>query len=722
MGALVGLLMLAGSLLTANIPMTGLGEGSGTVPAKREWSSERYTDGPSYELADTDGDGASELLVWAVLPGGGPKGTTGLFVHDLPGYKLASSARVPGEIRPDIRDLDGDGIPEIIVESFGSGRSNITIYSGDTLMVKWKSPDLCDIRGPYQVSDIDADGELELVWYGLYDNGSTPPGETATRIHAFGASSHREKMNLSGIDGRAAGFQLADLDADPAKEIVFLTAQMRKNQLASTRIRVVDGAAHEVQWETPDDPSVEIITQLQFADLDNDSTTEIVAAFMETDPVNGTAASVRVFSGNNGTLEWRHDVGTSILAIKIAETDGDAGRELLVRADSEVLVRPPEFHQVDTGSEVTLLVLDPGDIKEPWSAGPFLRPAQGSVELSASDLDGDGRAEVIVTNSTFGKDWSSSKAEYTVLDGKDSKVLWNSPQYGGKAAKLVGADQDNDEVFEFMVPDTRINENGQQIGRLHVVSAKNYSEEWTSGEFNGGVVDAGCARVVGDRRPELVISTLEDKPGTYIQFWQKFILDGETKETLWSSPRRPGVDFEAANLVDGPDSEVFCIGNIWKTAGSTTEMFLYGGSNFSELWSSGVLGDSLSIRAAGDLDSDGYGEVLTIIERDKDSQISDFQLVMWEFSLPLGSGPMPSGNDPTGPDETGSPAVTSQWGGVSSVLVMAVAATTASASTGVLAFVLVKRKNARSAQAAGSAGRVPVPPELGPGQDLELRK
>jgi hypothetical protein len=707
-------LFITAIMLQPSIMDDSSGAEDKTLSVRKEWTSEKFGNCVWFESKDIDRDGTPELLAWVEQDDNNAKGLGRIRVYDQPGYALRYSADMPGAIHLKTIDLQGDGVQELLIVSTGIGNSNITIISGNEFKTLWHSPDFFDGPIHYQISDIDADGEDEIVWFGMYDNGSSGMDHIAVRIHAFGASSFKEKMNVPGIDGWTDEFSLVNLDGDPAQEFVFLTHEMRGNTLAATRIRVVDGNSHCVQWETADEPAVQMIVEPQFEDIDNDGETEIVTAFMENDTTGGTTSSVRVFSGGDGCLEWCSWVGSNINTVDIADINADAGMELLVAADSTI-------NPWAQDGETTLKVFGPRDGRELWSVGPFPRHARMGTDLYASDLDGDRCAEIVITNFSAGKDWTASKASHTVLDGSNFTALWTSPQYGGKKARLDAFDQDNDGVPEYMVPDTIVGADGKLTGRLHIFSGVDYSEEWTSDVFIGGVVDAECVRVTGDPRPELVISTLVEKNGTAGIYRQKYILDGETRKTLWSSPCRPEIEFEAANIVDGPGFELFCIGNTWKQAGSKTEMFLYDCSGFTRLWSSGDLSGSLDLKASGDIDGDGRGEVLTITERDKDNRVLDFQLTAWEFSIPLGLEPVPADGSTTLPDETAESTEYPANGGDSSVVLIAGAITIVSASTGAVAFMITRKKGKRAPNVPGGDERLPALPVLETQQDRELR-
>jgi hypothetical protein len=341
--------------------------------------------------------------------------------------------------------------------------------------------------------------------------------------------------------------------------------------------------------------------------------------------------------------------------------------------------------------------------------------------LDGRDLDGNGICEIIVTEYAHGKDRRNVDTRYSVLDGRDHSVLWTSTEGCGKYTELVPVDLDLDGSLEFAVPETTAGADGKLRSRVHVFSSANYTEEWVSGWFAGEMA-ANSMQPDEGRRPVLRLHTFEDTPGTYDDLEQVFLLDGGTRELVWSSPRRNGAEIFSANLVGGPENELFCICNNWCKVPQTTEMYLYDGSGFGLLWSSGKVPDSLSVIDIGDLDGDGRGEVLTGIERDKDGQILDTKLVMWEFSGHAGPGPSPSGTGQAGQEWLGALASGARWGGAPAVLVVAVVGTLALASSGALAFFLVKRGRAKAARAPGGGDKTPAAPELKPGTDLELRK
>ena len=707
-------LFLASTLILSTVLEGGsVGEGTG-LSARKEWSSEWYTHGLQYNLTDTDGDGTPEILLW-VSSLDDPKDTAKLYVYDQPGYKIVFSANLPGDIRPEVRDIDGDGVPEIIIVSTGAGNSNITILSGRTFTLKWKSPEIYDSNLYYQVSDIDNDGELELVWYGLYDKDTAQAGEAGTRIHAYGASSYKEKMNLSGIDGWTDGFWLADLDADPAKEVVFRTYETRGDTQPWTRLRIVDGAAGCVQWETPADQAVDRFSKPQLADINNDTKIEVLAAVRETDPVNGTTASICVHSGENGSRLWSINANRNIEDFEAGDIDGDGYLELLLTTCTDEHATSP------TGS-ATLEIIGFMDDKVLWSLGPLPGTGHGGTSLDGHDLNGDGISEIIVTNYTWGKTGFYSKAVYTVLDGRDFSTMWASPQFGGKTQVLEAVDQDLDGVQEILVTDTSVGPDGRATGRLHIFSTDDFSGEWTSGEFSGGLVFADCRQVSGDGRPEILLSLLDEKNGTDEHTWQKVLLDGGTRTTLWSSPRRPGIELDISNIVDGPGNELLVIGNTWKTGDWRSEMLLYDGSGFGLIWTSGRLGDYCSMIAAGDIDDDVRCEVLLMVERDNGAKLADWRLTVYEFSAPLGPGPGPAGQEQRFPVVSDNPTQAGAGGDAALVLLAAAAITVASASTGAAALVFTRRGRTVAPKPVSAERPVRFQSELRAGQDIEIRR
>jgi uncharacterized repeat protein (TIGR01451 family) len=172
------------------------------------------------------------------------------------------------------------------------------------------------------------------------------------------------------------------------------------------------------------------------ADLDNDGQVEVVAS----------AYSIFVLNGSTGSLEWQmssgHDrsepgtpnVGRTWPGIVLADVDKDGNVEIVT---------------AHSGGWVSVYNAQ-GYFEPGWPQRPTTRELRG---LSASDLDGDGSLEIIVTGAVDNKvnTWAYD-TNGTMLPGwpqlsNDSGYAW-----GVFNANASAGDVNNDGVNEIVVP------------------------------------------------------------------------------------------------------------------------------------------------------------------------------------------------------------------------------------------------------------------------------
>lgn len=138
-----------------------------------------YNERPHITLADMDGDGSLDIIV---------SGWWGIVVFDSETHGIIMQlsqtenwhqARKRGTVIAS--DIDGDGLPEIIIMSIYPWDVNVIDNDGKKLWVKWFHTYDAHIESAWQVSvynrdplgDFDADGKLELaysVWNATGDN------------------------------------------------------------------------------------------------------------------------------------------------------------------------------------------------------------------------------------------------------------------------------------------------------------------------------------------------------------------------------------------------------------------------------------------------------------------------------------------------------------------------------------------------------------------------
>jgi hypothetical protein len=702
-----GLILIAAMVSSVLFEPTCMASGP-VVVARTEWISERFGNSIFPDFIDLDGDGSNEMIISAEDEDSDNHRWGKFRIYDLPGYHLKFSVDIPGFVNAEYIDLQGDGIRELIIRSIGMGNSNITIISGKTFDTLWKSPEYYNSNSEYFISDVDADGEREMVWTGDNTPGGGESAHLGLAIHVFGTLTFKEKRNFIINCTRPYEFELKNIDSDPEQELIFRTHEMRINVDADTRIWVVDLSNQCVQWVTPNDPHVDRISELQYSDFDNDSQKEVLASFRQTDPVNGTVASLRLFSGDNGSLDWIENVSGSIQSFDQADVNGDGINELLVAADIS------EDYWSSEG-RTTLKIIDPVGRRELWSIGPFQRNGLSGTYFYARDTNGDHIAEPIITNYTFGKNWTISKATDTILNGTDFSVMWKSPVHGGKTDPIDIADYDMDGIPEILLSDTFSDTDGKVKWRLLFCSTHDASEDWTSGIYDGAAAEIDWNSALQNSSAALFLRVIDDTD----RFSQKIQFDMISRRPIWTSPSYNSAMVVTSNLIDGPDQELIFNGINWNDKGASSVLSIYDYKNHYMLWTSGVNDGSHGFLKTGDLDNDHLGEILTIEERDKGDTIDFFQLKILEFTPSLDSGQPPSKIDPSSPNQQNN----GQTGGASASLVLTAAAVTSvSGSTGIAAFIILYRRRNRQVNDTEKKEVKPPPHELRPASELQFRQ
>lgn len=138
-------------------------------------------------IGDIDGDGAPNIIVplsnWT-----GSAGYLTLYIYDNRGRQLRSMATTEPDTNdiPSLADLDGDGVPEIVVAS----GTTVYAWKGDgTAMTGWPvSIGAGKLIGPVAVGDIDGDGQPDLA---LQSAGYLTVTPQPNQLHAYNRSGQK---------------------------------------------------------------------------------------------------------------------------------------------------------------------------------------------------------------------------------------------------------------------------------------------------------------------------------------------------------------------------------------------------------------------------------------------------------------------------------------------------------------------------------------------------
>lgn len=337
----------------------------------------------SIRVADVDGDGNMEII-W-----GNYDGHISVVRYQDGGFRPVWRSptleyRLWGL---DVGDASNDGRPDIVA---GGGNGHVYVFDGRNHTLLWKSPDLVRDADGIRVADVNSDGTNEIV-VGCGYRTDVPHG----RIYVFGWTTtwnattgrnetvHQEMFRDAAIsrefDAKIRGMAVADVDGDGVKEIIAGSGVALGEKPGEGYVRVFSGKDGSLEWKSPDTNGD--VEGLVVADSDGDGNLEITGG-------NG----YRYYQGY--AFQYRY------------KGSGGVGS-------------PPVYEQV-------------------WFSDNIGPKAYG---LAVDDIDGDNTREIVVGNQP-GYIW--------VFDGATRQVRWKSDLLGSDILGIATGDADQDGVVEIV--------------------------------------------------------------------------------------------------------------------------------------------------------------------------------------------------------------------------------------------------------------------------------
>jgi hypothetical protein len=229
-----------------------------TITLADEWTiTAEWGGATSFAVGDVNGDGTTDLL-WGA--GAGSSGPDRLYVANLASRTIDwESFQLEGPfIAPQIGDVDGDGLPEIVTASHTSDVGNsgrIVVLDGETMRAR-------------------------AVSQGVVNNSSS-----------------------EGI----RDLKLRNVDGDPQLEIVVASDRGRKGVIEIYDFAPPD--SFQLKWMNGDLPTNKPFSSVDVADVDADGALEVIGSAWDSGGSPATPGSVLyVYSYDTGREEWHSPV------------------------------------------------------------------------------------------------------------------------------------------------------------------------------------------------------------------------------------------------------------------------------------------------------------------------------------------------------------------------------------------------------------------------------
>lgn len=294
-----------------------------------KWSISTTHDVGAILASDIDGDGALELLI-----GDGQWGS----IHAYDTLTLQEEWRIRnpehGVTSIAVVDTDGDGRTELIWGAGATSTGPDYLYLADWQAgtIVWQNVHL---DGPFvgpQIGDLDGDGVAEVV----VASSSSRSGYASGRIVVFDSQTGKVRAISPGVSSGSYAWtgvhdlKLRDLDGDSRLEIVVATDRLYDGLIEAYRFSPPD--TFTLVWTNATRPTGAPFHSVEVADVDGDGQPEVIAG------------GGRAHTGASGVFIYAYDVASSqekwhtqhlggywskISDLAIADTDGDGAVEVL---------------------------------------------------------------------------------------------------------------------------------------------------------------------------------------------------------------------------------------------------------------------------------------------------------------------------------------------------------------------------------------------------------
>ena len=396
--------------------------------------------------------------------------------------KWQSNVDVSQQATPITGDIDGDGVPEIIVARRLNANNIISIIDGLTgqeeSVITLTSNTFSTYLG---IADVDKDGTGEIF---------VQSGFNLARYEHDGTLTASTPVFSPGSFGWAGTVGLADFDGDGSTEVYFNNVILNSADLsviATLPITTLDALLSVAVDVLPDAacPNCEglelvmgdkvfsvniatgLVTQVtealnmdsgivSIADIDKDGDLDGVVSVLNPAFISGSPALIYAWELQDETILGQFVPTTKASPSTISDIDGDGQLEIVFKTRTNVVALENDFTQK-------------------WSA-PLIEDNSVNTSPVSFDFDGNGTFEIVARGTQ----------EMIVLDGTNGNEIFATPVFSGTNIETpVIVDADGDGVTEILITGAASqNDATNDIGFLRAYTSSTYPWQTTREVWN----------------------------------------------------------------------------------------------------------------------------------------------------------------------------------------------------------------------------------------------
>jgi hypothetical protein len=410
------------------------------------WSIPFEYDLSAIEVADVDNDGTPEVIV-------GQRQGGRIQVFDLITQTMKWDTYNPEFAVTDIvvDDVDNDGVVDLVWgngwESTGPDHLCVASTTG-THAIKWQNVDLTGpLLGPV-IGDIDGDGLPELVVCSF----ESDSGERNGRIVVFDYATLSPRAISAPVGGGNGNgvkdLKLRDLDGDGRMEIVVATDDVFYHGTIEV-YNLGFNNLFKLNWSNTTRPSDSPFEFVEAADLDGNGTVKLIAG---NSGASGSAGVyLYIYDYPSGTNPWRSVIMASgfnkVTGLVVDDLDGDGSQEIAALVSTGALytfdgpTRQLESLVPQSGGTTISRRSPSGLIKgDSAGVGHFLLYSNNTYTESFTRQLGSGTLDGIHVVAGGGL-WTGTGGTLNLrVPPSYDTVEWQSPQFGPGCGRFVATD------------------------------------------------------------------------------------------------------------------------------------------------------------------------------------------------------------------------------------------------------------------------------------------